>query len=293
MEKFDTQLLKQLYIPPADSHKGQNGKLLLIGGSPLFHASPIWSLEIASRIVDMVFFASVPQNNQIIQNAKEQFKNGLVIREEDINNYATEADTILIGPGMEREDYKVRSLEVLDSIEEIKERASSEGEKTFFITKYLMKKWSKKKWVIDAGALQMLDLSDLVQLNGNVILTPHHQEFKKIFEIEPTSENAKIMARKYNCVIVLKGKEDFVCSPDKSIVIEGGNAGMTKGGTGDVLAGLIAALSCKNEIFLSSAAGSYINKKAGDSLFEKVGYYFNSTDLVKEIPVVMKRLIAT
>jgi NAD(P)H-hydrate epimerase len=66
---------------------------------------------------------------------------------------------------------------------------------------------------------------------------------------------------------------------------------MTKGGTGDVLAGLIAALYCKNDNpFLVAGIGSYINKKAGESLFKKVGYYFNSSDLVEEIPGVMKEL---
>jgi len=54
------------------------------------------------------------------------------------------------------------------------------------------------------------------------------------------------------------------------------------------LAGLVAALSCKNELFLAATAGAYFNKKAGDSLFEKVGYTFNSSDLADEIPVVMR-----
>ena len=66
---------------------------------------------------------------------------------------------------------------------------------------------------------------------------------------------------------------------------------MTKGGTGDVLAGLIASLYCKNEAFLSATAGSFINKKAGESLFKRVGYYFNSSDLVNEIPAAMKKLL--
>ena len=66
---------------------------------------------------------------------------------------------------------------------------------------------------------------------------------------------------------------------------------MTKGGTGDVLAGLVAALYCKNEAFLSACAGSYINKKAGENLFKRVGYYFNASDLADEIPRVMKELL--
>ena len=66
---------------------------------------------------------------------------------------------------------------------------------------------------------------------------------------------------------------------------------MTKGGTGDVLAGLVASLACKNDLLLSAKVGSFLNKKAGEYLFEKMGYYFNSTDLVNEIPVVMKKYI--
>ena len=101
------------------------------------------------------------------------------------------------------------------------------------------------------------------------------------------------MAKKYNCVILLKGPTDVVCSKNKCVKIKGGNAGMTKGGTGDVLAGLVASLYCKNDAFLSTCVGSYINKKAGESLFKKVGYYFNSSDLVDEIPKAMKELIPT
>ena len=82
-----------------------------------------------------------------------------------------------------------------------------------------------------------------------------------------------------------------VCVPGECRVIEGGNAGMTKGGTGDVLAGLVAALATKNDPFLSTIAGSFINKKAGDSLYETVGPYFNATDLANQIPVTMKELL--
>ena len=59
MNQFDPKTLDQLYRPGKDSHKGQNGKLLVIGGSNLFHSASMWSLEVASRIVDMVFYSSV------------------------------------------------------------------------------------------------------------------------------------------------------------------------------------------------------------------------------------------
>src|SRR5579864_8248940 len=104
MEKFNPEELKKLYIPPPDSHKGQNGKLLIIGGSHLFHAASLWALNIASRVVDMLFYSSVPENNQIVQELKKEFRNGIVVPRTEIENYAQEADCILIGPGMVRTD---------------------------------------------------------------------------------------------------------------------------------------------------------------------------------------------
>lgn len=246
-------LFKKIHIPSPDSHKGQNGKLLIIGGSELFHAASKWSLDIASKIVDMIFYSSVPENNELIQTAKQNFWNGIVIHRKDIDKYIKEADCILIGPGMDR---------------------STETEK---VTNDLIKKYPEKKWVIDAGALQMINPN---LLNENHIITPHQKEFdglkKKGFEKE-----------KFSGVILLKGKQDTVSQKEKVIKVSGGNAGMTKGGTGDVLAGLVAAIYCKNEAFDSAAVSSEVCKKAGDQLFKKVGPYFNASDLVEEIPKVL------
>ena len=107
----------------------------------------------------------------------------------------------------------------------------------------------------------------------------------------PLEEQIQIFSQEYNCIVLLKGEKDVVCSPVECVEIQGGNAGMTKGGTGDVLAGLCSALFCKNEAFLAAASGSYINKKAGESLFKRVGTYFNASDLCDEIPRVMKELL--
>ncbi len=317
MQEFDPQLLKNLYIPPSDSHKGQNGKLLLVGGSHLFHAASLWALTIASKIVDMVFYASVPENNEIVRQAKTEFRNGIVIPREKIDDYAEEADCILIGPGLMRSEgvlspksqvlnkkntynsgLKTYDLKVINEL-------SDEGEQTYWLTKYLLDKYSHKKWVIDGGSLQMMDPEWLKQLNGNVVITPHQREFEMLFsdkqqaisdmknkiDLDLIAYHLSLIAREYNCIILLKGEEDVICSPSACISIAGGNAGMTKGGTGDVLAGLLAALACKNELYVSACVGSYLNKKAGDSLFRKVGYTFNSSDLANEIPFVMKEVL--
>lgn len=290
MQTFNPDELQKLYIPPSDSHKGQNGKLLIIGGSQLFHAASLWALTIASRVVDMVFYSSVVENNQIVHELKKEFRNGIIVPRGEIESYIEEADAVLIGPGMMRTDpssIKPRDL----SLEEIN-NLTDEGEQSYYLTKYLLAKYPHKKWIIDAGALQMMDLSWLTQLQGNVILTPHHGEFERVFGARNESETISEIAKKYNCVILLKGEKDLVCSPERCVEIAGGNAGMTKGGTGDVLAGLVAALACNNEMFLAAMAGSYLNKRTGESLYKRVGYSFNASDLADEIPVVMKEILS-
>lgn len=300
MTAFNPQELKKLYIPPQDSHKGQNGKLLVIGGSHLFHAASLWALSIASRIVDMVFYSSIPENNEIVNNLKKEFRNGIVVPRNEIENYINEADAILIGPGMVRTEMKdKRNIESLKEINSLPD----EGEQSYYLTKYLLKKYPQKKWVIDAGALQMMEPEWLLPLQGNAILTPHSMEFErlsaKILEESIKSDSkgknldqqVELFARAFHCVVLLKGKVDTICSQKTCVTITGGNAGMTKGGTGDVLAGLVAALACNNELFLAASAGSYFNKKAGEALFDKVGFTFNASDLAQEIPVVMKRLL--
>lgn len=269
MMAFNPDILKKLYIPPPNSHKGQNGKLLIIGGSQLFHAASLWSLEVASKIVDMVFYSSVPVNNEIVKEQKKEFRNGIIVPRERVEDYISEADCILIGPGLPR-----------------KEGEEAGDDDTGELTSKLLNKYPSKKWVIDGGSLQTIEPSIIPSTS---ILTPHPKEFETMFKLSATAQNAKKMAEKYSCVILLKGPVDVVCSSNDNIEVPGGNAGMTKGGTGDVLAGLVASLYCKNEAFLSAIAGSYMNKKAGESLFKRVGYHFNSSDLVREIPVILKQ----
>ena len=278
MEKFDANNLKKLYIPVSSSHKGENGKLMVIAGSVLFHAASLWPLEVASRIVDMVFYSSVSTNNEIVQNDKNSFRNGIVVSRQKIENYIKEADCILIGPGLPRED----GIEQGD--EDTKE-----------LTEGLLRKYPEKKWVIDGGSLQTI-FPDVIPKTA--IITPHKKEFETLFKLESTFDNVKKIAQKYNITILLKGEEDIVCSPLDSARgkirctrILGGNQGMTKGGTGDVLAGLVSSLYCKNDAFLSATCASYINKQAGEELYKTMGLYYNASDLALEIPKVMKKFI--
>jgi NAD(P)H-hydrate epimerase len=278
-QKAIKEAFQKLEIAKENSHKGQNGKLLIIGGSELFHAASKWSLDVASKIVDMVFYSSVPSNNTLIkrwqkresdkklnQEAKANFWQGIVVSRKEIETYLKEADCVLLGPGMERSSYTAQ------------------------LSDHLLSKYPEKKWVIDAGALQMIN-PDL--FNSNCIITPHHQEMEVLIK-----KNNDFNPEKYQALptCLLKGQTDQIF-PGKNypqvkvITISGGNAGMTKGGTGDVLAGLLAALYCKNEALVSAIIASYINKKTGDSLYKNVGPYFNTSDLVGKIPQVLWQAI--
>ncbi|MEA2057005.1 MAG: ADP/ATP-dependent (S)-NAD(P)H-hydrate dehydratase [Patescibacteria group bacterium] len=298
--------LEKLRLPKKDSHKGNNGKLFIIGGSNLFHAASRWSLEIASKFVDMVFYSSVPTNNQLILEAKQNFWNGIVVPRAEIENYLKEADCVLIGPGMERlDDLSSDSNSNMGSGSDSSSGSGSSSNNNMgsasFSTKdwdnntkkivdYLLKQYPEKKWVIDAGALQMVDPH---LLNKNCLITPHQQEMTKLL-IKIDAENLweknlykQVSNKLGGCTILAKGVKDTVIHQNKTYLIEGGNAGMTKGGTGDILAGLAAAFYTNSEITTSAVVASHINKKAGDALYEQTGPFFNATDLKKAIPHIL------
>ena len=266
------ELVDSLMPIAADSHKGKNGKLLVIGGGNLFHAPLIWAAEIASRMVDMVHVASAAEENDVLMRwrLKKNFWNGIVIPWKKIDDYIMEDDCVLIGPGMARE-----------------EGLSLNERSTATIVNDLLSRFPDTRWVIDGGALQEVDPA---LLNENMIVTPHQKEWERLlikskFEsINPHQDIQRYSLEHRGLTILLKGPTDVVVRGEEIVSVEGGNAGMTKGGTGDVLAGLTAALATKNDLFLAAQVGSVVNKRAGDALFDRVGPYFNASDLVLEIP---------
>lgn len=290
------QYLEQLQLPESSSHKGDNGKLLIIGGSELFHAASRWSLDISSKFVDMIFYSSVHSNNALIKEAKQNFWNGIVVPRMELEKYLVEADCVLIGPGMERfepnQKYNLRSRQFYIEHPPNKDEWQADTQK---ITNYLLAKYADKKWVIDAGALQMVSPN---LLTDRCIITPHRKELEQLLENGSEMEldaflnaggiDLAALSQQLNqTAILLKGPIDTIAYQQQSWQVEGGNAGMTKGGTGDVLAGLIAGLYTNNQLLPSLIAASYINKKAGDALFEEVGPFYNASDLLNKIPQVL------
>lgn len=285
------EYLQNIALPDPHSHKGENGKVLVIGGSELFHAASRWCLDTVSFLVDMVFYSSVPSNNELIQQAKGEFWNGIVIPRDQVEQYVTEADVIVIGPGMERAD-TVRFADTPD--EYLREPHAEEWQTdTFRITNYLLKKYPQKKWVLDAGALQMVDPR---VLGEGMILTPHAGEFERLEGLLKSSlRDDSIKSVDWltgrGVTILLKGPVDYVYSGSDAVEVAGGNAGMTKGGTGDVLAGLVAGLYVAHDAITAAVVASFVNKTAAEDLWQSVGPFFTATDLLNQVPKTLWRLV--
>ncbi len=119
------------------------------------------------------------------------------------------------------------------------------------------------------------------------ILTPNRKEYLTLFgEGKPV-----VAAKNHNCIIVYKNAITEVYSAQDSKLIKGGNNGLVKGGTGDVLAGLSVALAAKNPPFFAVCAASFLVKKAADELYQQVGFAYNADDLAEKIPEVLGRYL--
>jgi NAD(P)H-hydrate epimerase len=256
----------ELFLPKPrpGSHKGQNGVLLIIGGSRAYHGAPILAALGAARFCDLVYFASTPENNLLVRKMKLATPNVICVSGRDARKAFARAGCVLIGNGMEV------------------------GARTRREVRRVLR--SGKRCVIDAAALRCLPLR---LLHGKCLLTPHAGEFRALFGKEATEKNAKEAAKMHGCTILLKGRADIAASPGRLLRISGGNAGMTKGGTGDVLAGLCAALyshpDCPSALSAAYTA-SLVNKRAGELLSRCFGPNFSSEDLAGELAFAARGL---
>jgi hydroxyethylthiazole kinase-like uncharacterized protein yjeF len=279
MTTFDIQELNKLFVPDHNSSGEDNGQVVIIGGSELFHGAPLLALKVASRIVDMAFFATPDKSVGLVaESMKSKLLSYVWIPWDDVNQYIEKADAVLIGPGFMR----FRSEKNTD--EERTHLCDDACRITKEITKGLLLKFPEKKWVIDAGSLQVMDPE---WIPTGSIVTPNKKEFAMLYG----DKDAKEISKEKGITIIVKGPITHVYSKGEDIEITNGNPGLTKGGTGDTLAGLAVSLFAKNDAKHSACAASYITKAAADILYEKVGTNYNSDDLADSIPGVMKSLL--
>lgn len=296
-------LFKKFTFPKSDSHKGENGKILIIGGSSLFHAASLWAAELASHFADMVHYSSTKENEKIFLKLKTIFRNGIIVSKKDLESYIKEDDVVLVGPGMIRNKIKNLKIDPLNRRVKVKNwqeifNLKDEGEYTRELVYFLIDNFPEKKFVFDAGALQMMDKEWLLKLKTPSIITPHQKEFERLFGIDILNkdfqEKEKIVqetAKRYQTVILLKAVKDIISDGKEVFIVEGGNAGLTKGGTGDVLASLTACFYVKNKPLYSAIFSSILLKKTSESLFQDKGYWYNVSDIINTLPKVLKKII--
>lgn len=283
MNYFDPASLQKLHKISNDSTKNDNGLVTVIGGSKLFHGAPLMAIKTASRFADTIFFASPdPSTGEVAAQIKAGLFPFIWVPWNETEAYVEKSDAVLIGVGFRRFGTEkkrgiIKEVEVCDE----------ECQKTKSITEKLLVKYAHKKWVVDAGSLQVISPECLPK--GSVI-TPNQKEFRLLFNYPNEVLDEKLVyetAVKYNLTIAVKGIETIVSSPTETVIVRGGNAGLTKGGTGDVQAGLTVALLAKNDPFLAASVASFLVKRAADELYKTVGVNYNAEDLSDRIPKLL------
>ena len=259
------------------SHKGDHGKVLVIGGSKDYIGAPALAALAALRSGVDLSIVAAPEKVAWIINS---YSPDLITKkfEGDFFNWDNVKDVIelcedgnfdavLIGPGLGLEP------NTMDFAKEIVERVQ------------LPK-------VIDADALKALKDAEI----RNAILTPHAGEFQIMTDEDINKDFEEVMniVKKYagrDKIILLKGHTDIITDGETVRLNHTGNPGMTVGGTGDVLAGLCLGFAAQTkDLFNSAFAAAHLNGMIGDYLLKKNGIGFTASDMVELIPRIKKKI---
>ena len=264
-----------------EGHKGTFGKVLCVCGSVGYTGAPIFAGRGAVRTGSGLVFLAVPESVWPVAAVKsdeampfpvpEAEGRLSLLAEEPIRRRAESCDAVLIGCGLGRgwqTDALVRKLLTIE-----------------------------KPLVLDADGLNALSgREELLQKRAApTILTPHEGEFLRLGGGLSAGREAAAAAfsEKYGVYLVLKGHRTVVAAPDERLAVNGtGNSGMAKGGSGDVLAGMILSLLGQGcEAFAACCAGVWLHGRAGDlAAVDKGERGMTPTDLLEQIPYAMKDL---
>ncbi len=278
IKKVDEKVVKEIYPTRKKfSRKGQNGRVLVVGGSWLYHGAPVLASLAAQRTgIDLLYLA-VPK--PLVPSVRAISPDLIVIPLPDLKftrgsarrliKKMPEVDSILLGPGMGKE--ALEGLKIF--LQELKDSSHS--------------------YTLDADALRP-ELIPLVR--GKAIITPHTGEFKRLFkedlsnlDFAERAEKVIKKAKEEDVTILLKGPIDVISNGEEVYVNETGNSGMSTGGTGDVLSGMTVAFQSKHIPHIHAAIlAAYFNGLAGDRARGKYGFHFTASMVIDEIPFVMK-----
>jgi NAD(P)H-hydrate epimerase len=263
-----------------EAHKGQFGRLLVIGGSEVFTGAPTLVALAAYRTgTDLVFVAAPEKTAQAISSISPNLitvklpgENLAPTHLRLLREQVEKASAVAIGPGLGLNKQTVFAVHKIVSLV----------------------RQSKKPLLLDADGLRALGVVKKKMFDGSSVVTPHAGEFQAISGKPPSrdlkvrSNEVRDFASKTGAVVLLKGHTDIISDGVGLKLNNTGNPGMTVGGTGDVLSGIVAGLLAQGvDGFRAAVAGAFVNGAAGDLAEEQYGFHLTPTDLLEHIPKVM------
>ena len=256
------------------SHKGDYGHLLIVAGCNTMPGAAV--LATGAALVSGCGLVTVHSTERALQAVVNNFPSAMLSEDPrpqfsrvpaSLERYSA----IAVGPGLGKDEMSRLAL------------------------KDLLK--AGIPMVVDADALNLIaenpKMMNLIPKGS--VMTPHIGELRRLipFETGQEEEAAHELALKSGCVVVLKGFHTRVIDPDgKTLVNTTGNPGMAKGGSGDVLTGLIGGLMARGYDAIDAAAiGAWVHGFAGDCLTEeRTAEAYSSRDLIDRIPAGFKAL---
>jgi len=265
---------------PPDARKGQFGRLLVIGGSEVYTGAPTHVALGAYRAgTDLVFVAAPEKTALAISSISPDLitiklpgQNLAPPHISILREQIEKANAVAIGPGLGLNKQTVSAVRRIVAL----------------VLRL------KKPLLLDADGLRALGVVKKKMFDASTVMTPHAGEFQAISG-KPPSRDMKVrpnevrnFASRSGGVVLLKGHTDVVSDGMRVKLNNTGNPGMTVGGTGDVLSGIVAGLLAQGvDGFRAAVAGAFINGAAGDFAEEQLGYHLTATDLLEHIPKVM------
>lgn len=256
-----------------NARKGRAGKVMVVGGSENYTGAPYFTAMAALKSgCDLAYVA-----------APEEAAERIATLGPDLIVYPLEDETIL----SKRDAGKVlsRKFDVLCIGNGLGRDSESLEAAKIIVSK------CKKPVVVDGDGLRAIK-PILSKLKKSVILTPHGGEFKELFKLLPNERNLKKVAKKYKCVILLKGATDIIAQGNKVKYNDSGNPYMSKGGTGDVLAGLCAGFMAQGlEPFQAACFAALVNGVAGDLAYTEESIGLTASDVLSHVGMAERILL--
>jgi len=268
----------------AKSHKGQNGKVLIVGGSIDFSGAPILAgLGALYSGADLVCLYVPSSNFDVTRGMYPDFIvkkfDGEFLQEKDADEiiaFGKECNSILIGPGISTHEESQKAIvKILQDLH--------------------------IPTVLDAEAISALKKIGKFPLHQTIVITPHAREFQNLVDkdvvIDEQDAKSVILLRSISMDlkinVLLKGPVDYVSSEEGHVETNHtGNAGMTVGGSGDVLAGVVATFLAQGcEGFDAARCAAYVVGDSGNAMKKTKGWYFSASDIATALPFCLNKFL--